>query len=68
MAQDKGHPFLITEVGQPLPREDTLDADDHVLARGSNAAQNRFGGRRQILMTQLRATLIEATDGHGLGR
>ena len=59
MAEDKGNPFLLTEVCQPIPREDTLDADDHILSIGSKDAQKRFGGRRQIFMNQNRATLVE---------
>ena len=32
VTQDKGNPFLLTEVRYPLPRKHTFDADDHVLA------------------------------------
>jgi hypothetical protein len=31
MAQDKGDSFLLTQVCQPIPRAETLDADDHIL-------------------------------------
>jgi hypothetical protein len=66
MTQDKGNPFLLTEVRQPLPREDTLHSHDQIVPIGSNDPQKGFRGRRQILMNQLRATLIEDTDVHGL--
>jgi hypothetical protein len=62
MAQHKGTPFLLTQVRQPLPGKDTFDADDHILAIGSNDPENRVGGRRPIFVDQFGAVLIEKTD------
>jgi hypothetical protein len=67
MAQDKGNLFLLTEVGEPLPREHTFDAHDQLLPIGRNDAQKRLGGRRQIFVDQFRAILIPDTDVHRLG-
>jgi len=64
--QDKGNPFLTTQVRQPLPRKDTLDANDHLVPIGCNNSQKRFWGRRQILVDQNRAALIQDTDVHRL--
>jgi hypothetical protein len=38
MAQDKGNPFLLTPVRQPLPGEHTFDADDEVFTIRGNEA------------------------------
>ena len=67
MAHDKGNPFLLTQIRQPIPRKNTFNADDHILAIGSNDPEKRLWGRRQILMDQLRAVLIEDTDVPGVG-
>jgi hypothetical protein len=32
VSQDKGNPFLRTEVSQPIPRKNTFNADDHILS------------------------------------
>jgi hypothetical protein len=48
--QDKGNPFLTTEVRQPVPGEDALYADNQIVPIRSNDAQKRFGRRRQILV------------------
>jgi hypothetical protein len=38
VAQNKSATFLLTEVGQPIPRQPTFNADDPTLALGSNKA------------------------------
>ncbi|HEV8718281.1 MAG TPA: hypothetical protein VGX03_36375 [Candidatus Binatia bacterium] len=55
--QDKGDPFLRTEVRQPLPGEHTFAPDDEGFARGRDNPQERCGGGGQILVHQLRAVL-----------
>ena len=61
-AQDKGEPFLRPEGGAPLPGEHTFAPDDEILPVRRADAQKGFRGRRQILMDEDRATLIQDTD------
>jgi hypothetical protein len=67
MPQHKGAACLRTEVGQPLPGEPTFDANDQILPIGRDNPQKRLRGGGQILVDQLRATLIQNTDVHRLG-
>jgi len=64
MAQDKGEAFAGTEIGEPVPGEDTFEGDYEILAIGDNDAQEGCGRRREILMDENRAGLIEDTDLH----
>jgi len=66
MPENKGNSFLLTEVRQPIPREDTLDTDNQVFPIGGNDAQKRFRRRRQILMNETCSSPIEDTDVHRL--
>jgi hypothetical protein len=68
MAQDKGTPFLPTEIRQPLPGEDALDCDDEIVTVRSDDTQKGLGRGGQILMDPDRAALIEDTDVQGAGR
>jgi hypothetical protein len=68
MAQDKGNPFLLTEVGPPIPGEDPFDRNPYILSTGSEHTQKRFGRGRQSLMDEFRAVLIADTDGQGFRR
>jgi hypothetical protein len=60
----EGDAFLLAKVRQPIPREHTFDADDQLLALGRDDPQKRVGSRRQILMNEFRAVLIENADIH----
>ena len=62
VAQDKGKPFLLTEVRQPLPGEPTFVADDHILSIRSNHLQKRLRRRREIFVDEFRAVFIQNTD------
>jgi len=42
MAEDEGNVLLFAEVGDPVPREQALDADDQSIAKGSDSAQEGF--------------------------
>ena len=64
MSQNKGNSFLTTEVREPIPGKHTLDADDEILAIGSNHPQKCVRSRRQIFMDEFRTVLIEKTDLH----
>ena len=66
MAQDKSTPFLLTEIGYPLPREQTFDAADQIFSIRCDEAQKSGWGRRQIFVDQFRATSVQETDGQRL--
>jgi len=42
MSEDKGDPFPLTQVSQPIPREDTCDRDDHIVTIGGNDLESLF--------------------------
>jgi hypothetical protein len=67
MPKHKGNPFLLTEVGEPVPREDTLYSHDQIVPIGGDDPQERFRGGREILVDEFRAVLIQDTDVHRLG-
>ena len=62
VAQDKGTPFLLTEVRQPLPGEPTFAADNHILSLRSNDPQKGLRRRREIFVDEFRAVFIQNTD------
>ena len=66
LTQDKSEAFLAPQVGQPLPREHTLNADDQSLSLGSNQPQKCLRRRRQLFVHEFGALLIENTDVHRL--
>jgi len=59
LAQHKGHPFLLTQVRQPLPGKPTLHADDELLFIGSTDTKKRDRSRREIFVDEVGALLIE---------
>jgi hypothetical protein len=64
MAQDKGDSFLLTQVGEPLPRQHTFHADNDILFIGSNDTKKRFRSRWQIFVHEFCPVLIENADVH----
>jgi hypothetical protein len=64
MPEDKGNLFLLTQVRQPIPGEDTLDADDQIVAVRSNETQKCLGRCWQIFVDQFRAVLVQNADVH----
>ena len=62
VAQDKGTPFLLTEVRQPLPGEPTFAADNHILSLRSKDPQKGLRRRREIFVDEFRAVFIQNTD------
>jgi hypothetical protein len=48
MAQDEGDAFLGTEVGEPVPAEDALGADNEVVAIGLDSAKESLRLAAQV--------------------
>jgi hypothetical protein len=48
VAEDEGDGFLGAEVGEPVPAEDALDADDEVVAVGLDGARETPGSERRL--------------------
>ena len=64
LPQDKGTPFLLTQVRQPIPGETTFHAADEVFPIRGKESEKGFRSRRQILMHEFDAVLIEHADIH----
>jgi hypothetical protein len=43
MTQDEGNPLLGAQVGEPVPGEDTFDADHEIRSIGRNRLEKRLG-------------------------
>ena len=67
LAPDEGHPLLGAEVSQPVPGEQTFDADDEILPIRRHRLQEWLGGRLHIAGPQDLARLIHAAEIHGAG-
>jgi hypothetical protein len=49
MAEDEGSVMLGAEVGEPVPAEDALDADDQVVAIGLEGPEEEVGLAVQVV-------------------
>jgi hypothetical protein len=67
VAQDEGNPFLGAQVGEPVPSEDTFDADNQVFAVGCNSFQKRFRPCLHIPVAQDGSILVQDAKVHGTG-
>ena len=54
--------FAVAEVGQPAPGEDALDADDEVVAEGSDGGEERFRCGREVPVEHRLSGLVEDAD------
>lgn len=59
VAEHEGQLVVGTEVGEPVPGEHALAADDDAVAIGSYGVEERRGRRRQIALEDGLAVLIE---------
>ena len=67
MAEDKGNPVLGAKVGDPVPGEEALDADDNVCAEGSEGIEKELFVGRDLCLADDVAGLIENADGEEPG-
>jgi hypothetical protein len=65
--EDKGHTLVSTQVGQPVPGEDTLDSHHETLTIGRNGFEERFRRGLHIAVQQHFPLLAQDTDVHGAG-
>ncbi len=67
MAQDEGDALAGTQLGQPIPGKNALHCDDQVVSIRRDDAHEGLGRRRDILMYEHRARLVEDANIHGAG-
>lgn len=67
MAKYKGNRFTVTQIGQPVPDEQTFDGDDDVFPEGLNGGQKGFRVGSGVFVKDGFSFLIQDTDVHGSG-
>src|SRR4029450_6919694 len=67
MPEDKRNAFARTEVGKPIPGEDTLDSNNQPVTRGCNSLEKRFGSCWHVAVQHDLAVLTQDTKVHGAG-
>jgi hypothetical protein len=66
VAEDEGDVLLGAEVGEPVPAEDALDADDEVIAIGRDGPEEALGLRAQVAVQEdLAGLVLEDAQVHG---
>jgi hypothetical protein len=66
VAENEGDVVLSTQVGEPVPAEDALGADDEVSPVGRDGFEKELGVRREITVEELLAALVvEDAQVHG---
>lgn len=63
--EDAGNALPRTQVGQPVPREETFDRDDHVITRRRNDREEGLGAGRAMLVDHDLPSVVQYTDVHG---
>jgi hypothetical protein len=67
MAEDKGDFLLGAEIGEPVPGEDALDGDGHVLSVRRDGFEEQLRTARHIAVQENLAVSIQDTDVHRSG-
>jgi len=67
VAQDQRQPFLRTQVGEPVPRNNTFDGDDHIVPLRCNGLEQGVGTGLHIAVQHHLAILTQDTNVHGAG-
>jgi hypothetical protein len=67
MPQDKGNRLVSTQVGEPVPGEDTFDSDHQAVTIGGNGLEEWCWSGRHIAVQQNVAILTYDTAVHGAG-
>lgn len=63
MSQDEGNVLLRTEIGEPIPGEDTFDGHDEPLTIGGNGLEERFRSGLHVAVQQDFAIVAQDADG-----
>ena len=67
MAQDEGNPFCSTEVGEPIPGEDTCNGDDQTVTLGGHGREKGVGRRFHMAVQQDGPFLVQDAHVPGAG-
>jgi len=59
MAEDERDVLCRAQIGEPLPEEDALHADHHLVAVGAMAFRNGSGAERRLRCSRLQATRMK---------
>jgi len=67
MTKHKRNGFPVTQIGKPVPDEQTFDGDDDVLPIRLDGPEKRFRTGFKVFVKQGVAFLIQDADVHGSG-
>jgi hypothetical protein len=67
VTQDQGNTLFSTQVGQPVPGEETFDSHNEALTLGRNGLEERFWRGLHMAVQQNFALVAQDADGHGAG-
>ena len=65
MTENEADAFSSAQIGQPVPGEEAFNADDDVLAEGTDRLEKGIGIGLHVAMKNDRAGLIENAEIHG---
>jgi hypothetical protein len=67
VSQPNGKALVGAEVGEPIPAEDTFDADEQMSPVGCDGLQKRFWASGHVPVEQNLSILVSDTEVHGAG-
>jgi hypothetical protein len=67
MPEDERQPVVGTQVSQPIPGKEAVDADDQILPRGRNRLEKWRWSRWHMALSQALSILVEEAEVHGPG-
>ena len=67
MAQDEGDGLVLAQVGEPVPGEHALAADDQAVAEGRDGVEKGLGLGGKIRLEDGLAGVVENVDVHASG-
>jgi hypothetical protein len=65
--EDEGEAFSVAEVGEPVPAEEALAADDEVVAEGGDGVEEGGAVRRDGLLQADVAVVVKEAERQGPG-
>ena len=63
----KGIVLVLAQIGEPVPGEHALDADDQAVAEGRDGVRGRRRAGGEVLVEDDVAVVVEDADVHGSG-
>jgi hypothetical protein len=67
VAEDKGDLLFGAEIGEPVPTEQALDADDETVAKGGDGLEEGVGVGGVVFVVDDLSVAIEDAQVHGPG-